>query len=169
MDQLLQFLDTVGFQWPKLLAQVIIFVVLYIILNKFAFGPVIAMLEARRQRIEESEKNYEKIKKQLAEAEARHKEILAQAAENAQKIIDEARASSADFAEIKKQEAVAEAERIVAKAQEATRLEHAKMLADLRTEIGRLVVETTGKVVGRIITPEDQKRLSEDVSRRMSN
>lgn len=169
MQEVLNFLNTVGFDWPKLLAQIIVFVTVYLILKKHAFGPVIAVLEERRRRIAESEENFEKIKRQLAEAEARHKEIIEKAAAEAQRLIDEARESGAALSEKKKQEAIAEAARIVEKAREATALEHQKMLAELRSEIGRLVVETTGKVVGRILTPEDQRRLSEDATRRMAN
>ncbi len=169
MDQILNFLNTVGFAWPKLLAQVIIFVSLYLFLSRFAFGPVIAMLEERRRRIAETEDNYEKIKKQLAESEERQREVLAKANADAQRLIDEARSGSAAFSETKKQEAIAEAERLINKAQETSKTEHARMLADLRGEIGRLVVETTGKVVGRVITPEDQKRLSEETTKRMVN
>ncbi len=169
MQEVLNFLNTVGFDWPKLLAQIIVFATVYLILKKYAFGPVISVLEERRRRIAESEANYERIKQQLADAEIRHKEIVEKAAAEAQRLINEARDAGAALSERKKQEAISEAARIVEKAKEATALEHEKMVAELRAEIGRLVVETTGRVVGRILTPDDQKRLSEDAVRHMSN
>jgi hypothetical protein len=60
MDQLLtQF----GIAWPKFAAQVILFLIVYAILRKFAFAPIIAIFEQRRRTIEEGQANAEKIKK----------------------------------------------------------------------------------------------------------
>ena len=123
------------------------------------------ILEERRQRIAEGLLNAEKIKQQLAEAEQRHAEILAKANAQAQKMIDEARESAAHVAERKQQEAVVAAEQIIAKAREATAIEHEKTMTDLKRELGRLVVDTTAKVTGKVLTSEDQKRLQEEASR----
>jgi len=165
MDQLLQ---TLGVTWPKFLAQLILFIIVYLILKKFAFGPIIAMLEERRKRIEEGMLNAEKIKQQLAESEKRYTEILNKANTEAQKMIDEARASSAALADRKQQQAIAEAEQIIAKAREATNLEHDRILSELKREVGRLVVDTTAKVTGKVLTPDDQKRLFEDAARQVT-
>ena len=72
MDILKQIFEQFGVEWPKFIAQVILFIIVYLILKKFAFGPIIAMLEERRKRIEEGMQNAEKIKQQLAESEARY-------------------------------------------------------------------------------------------------
>ena len=54
MDQLLtQF----GIAWPKFAAQVILFLIVYAILRKFAFAPIIAIFEQRRRTIEEGQAN----------------------------------------------------------------------------------------------------------------
>jgi len=57
-------LNTFGLEWPKFLAQLILFIIVYFVLKKFAFGPIIAMLEERRKLIEEGQLNAKKIKKQ---------------------------------------------------------------------------------------------------------
>src|SRR5579862_1805124 len=168
MDIIKQILETFGVEWPKFIAQVILFIVVYLILKKFAFGPIIAMLEERRKRIEESMLNADKIKQQLAESEKRYQEILTKANGEAQKMIDEARASAAAVADRKQQEAIAQAEQIIAKAREATTLEHDRILSELKRELGRLVVDTTAKVTGKVLTPDDQKRLSEDAARQVT-
>ena len=110
----------------------------------------------------------EKIKQQLAEAEKRHQEILAQANEKAQKMIDEARSSAGVIAQRKEQEAIAAAEQILAKAREASQLEHERTMAQLKRELGRLVVDATTKVTGKVLTPEDQRRLQEEASRQVA-
>ncbi len=168
METLTQILGDFGVTWPKFLAQLILFIAVYFVLSKFAFPPIIAMLEERRKRIEQAQKDAEEIKKQLADAEKRHQQILDKANGEAQRMIDEARMSSSALSEKKQQEAIAQAEAIIAKAREATTREHAKMLADLRSEVGRLVVDTTAKVTGKVLTPEDQRRLSEETARQVA-
>src|SRR5207244_7947065 len=87
-----------------------LFVIVALLLRRFAYKPILAVLEERRRKIEEGQLNAEKIKKELAEAEKRYQEILAKANADAQKMIDEARESAAHLSERKQQEAIAAAE-----------------------------------------------------------
>ncbi len=150
------------------LSQVISFVIVALLLKQFAYKPILRVLEERRQRIAEGLLNAEKIKQQLAEAEQRYQEILAKGNSEAQRMIDEARASAGVIAERKEQEAIAAAEQILAKAREASALEHERTMSQLKRELGRLVVDTTAKVTGKILTPEDQRRLQEEASRQVA-
>src|SRR3982750_4601305 len=115
-DILRQTAETFGWNWKLFLSQVISFCIVAFLLQRFAYKPILAVLEERRRTIEEGQLNAEKIKKQLAEAEQRYAEILAKANADAQKMIDEARSSAGHLAERKQQEAVAAAEQIIAKA-----------------------------------------------------
>src|SRR5204862_8346133 len=105
--------------------------------------------------------NAEKIKKELAEAEKRYQEILAKANADAQKMIDEERESAANLSERKQQEAIATAEQIIVKAREASAIEHERTIESLKRELGRLIVDTTAKVAGKLLTPENQWRFQE--------
>jgi F-type H+-transporting ATPase subunit b len=151
-----------GFAWPLFLSNCISFMIVCLLLQKFAYKPVVTMLEARREKIAESLKNAEKIKAALADAEKQKADILDKANQEATRMIEEARASAAVIAEKRTQQAIAEAEQIVAKANEASRLEHDRMLADLKREVGRLVIDTTSKVTGKVLTPDDQRRINEE-------
>jgi F-type H+-transporting ATPase subunit b len=157
--------ETFGWNPWLFLSQVISFAIVAFLLRRFAYKPILAVLEERRRKIEEGQLNAEKIKKELAEAEKRYQEILAKANADAQKMIDEARQSSAHLAERKEQEAIMAAEQILAKAREASILEHERTMAELKREIGRLVVDTTAKVTGKVLTSEDQRRLQEEAAR----
>jgi F-type H+-transporting ATPase subunit b len=164
-----ELLNTFGVEWPKFLAQLILFIIVYFVLKKFAFGPIIAMLEERRKRIEEAQLNAQKIKQQLAEAENRYAEILAKANAEAQRMIDQARESAGQVADRKMQEAIAAAEQVMAKAREASAMEHERSMDQLKRELGHLVVETTAKVTGKVLTPDDQKRLQEEAARQLAS
>jgi F-type H+-transporting ATPase subunit b len=161
--------ETFGFDVWIFLSQVISFVIVALVLRRFAYKPILQILEERRQRIAEGLLNAEKIKQQLAEAEQRHAEILAKANVQAQKMIDDARESSAHIAERKQQEAVVAAEQIMAKAREASAIEHERTMTELKRELGRLVVNTTAKVTGKILTPEDQRRLQDEAARQIAS
>jgi F-type H+-transporting ATPase subunit b len=161
--------ETFGFDVWIFLSQVISFILVALVLRRFAYKPILAVLEERRRRIEEGLLNAEKIKQQLAEAEQRHAEILAQANAQAQKMIDEARESAGVVAERKQQEAVVAAEQIMAKAREASAIEHERTMLELKRELGRLVIDTTAKVTGKVLTAEDQKRLQEEASRQIAS
>jgi F-type H+-transporting ATPase subunit b len=52
-----------GLAWPKFFAQVIIFWIVFSILKKYAFGPILGMLEQRRQRIADGEAKLEKMRR----------------------------------------------------------------------------------------------------------
>ena len=168
MNVLTEIFSNFGITWPKFIAQVILFLVVYWVLNKYAFGPVLKMLQERRRRIEEGQHNAEKIKKQLAEAELRYQEVLRKANEDATRLLEEARTSSDAISQKQLQQAIKDAEGIVAKAQDTIVQERNKMVSEVKKEMVDLVVNTTAKVVGKVLTPEDQKRLSEETVKQLA-
>ncbi len=84
-----------GVTWQLLISQIVLFVIVALALKKFAYGPILKVLEERRQKIAESLANAEKIKQELASAQAKAQEILNQANAQANKLIEEARAAAA--------------------------------------------------------------------------
>src|SRR5579883_3203158 len=168
MDQVKEIANTFGVDWPHLFAQIVSVIIVCILLYFFAYKWVLTMLEERRQRIAEGLANAEKIKAELARAEAQRLEVLSQANTQATRLIEEARAAAAKVQEQETQKAIAAGEQIIAKAREAAAADHARMLAELKREVGRLVVQTTATVTGKILTPEDQRRLAEETARQVS-
>lgn len=156
---------TFGVDWQHLIAQIISFCIVCALLYKFAYRRVLSMLEQRREQIAESLANTDKIKAELARTEAQRQETMVQANAQATKLIDEARAVAARVQEQETQKAIAAAEGIIAKAREAATRDHARMLTELKREVGRLVVQTTATVTGKILTPEDQRRLAEETAK----
>jgi F-type H+-transporting ATPase subunit b len=167
-DSAREIANTFGWNPWLFLSQVISFVIVALLLRRFAYKPILGVLEERRRQIEQGLLNAELIKKQLAEAEQRYAEILAKANADAQKMIDEARESGAHLAERKEQEAIAAAEQIRAKAERASALEYERTMAAVKREIGRLVIDTTAKVTGKVLTSDDQRRLQEEAARQLA-
>ena len=169
LDSARETAETFGWNPWLFLSQVISFAIVAFLLRRFAYKPILAVVEERRQRIAEGLLNADKIKQQLAEAEQRYAEILAKANAAAQKMIDEARESASHVAERKQQEAVVAAEQIMAKAREASAIEHERTMTEAKRELGRLVVLTTAKVTGKVLTTEDQRRLQDEAARQLAS
>ena len=163
-----EILTNFGVNWAAFFAQAIAFGLVLFVLQRYAFKPIIAVLEERRRRIAEGQANAEKIKVQLAESERKYQEILDRANAQAQTLLNEARASSDALGQRRQEEAAAEATRIVARAHEATEQEHARVLSDVKRELGRLVIDTTARVTGKILTPEDRSRLDDETARQIA-
>lgn len=160
--------ETFGVDWTHFFSQVISFVIVAVLLQRFAYKPILQVLEERRQRIADGLANAEKIKLELARAEAQRQEILSQANVQANQLIEEARAAANRVREQETQKAIAAAEQIIAKAREAASQDHARMLAELKREVGHLVVETTARVTGKVLTPDDQQRLTQETVRQLA-
>ena len=82
-------------------------------------------------------------------------------------LIEEARAAAARVRTEETQKAMSAAEQILVRAREAADRDRAQMLAELRREVGRLVVQTTAAVTGKVLTPEDHRRLSDETARQL--
>jgi F-type H+-transporting ATPase subunit b len=157
-----------GVTWPLLISQVVLFVLVALALKKFAYAPLLAMLEERKARIAESMTNAERIKAELASAQAKAQEVVTQAGQQANKIIEEARTVGAKEVEKASQQAIATANQIIAKAKEANEAELVRMKNELRKEMGRLVVQTSAQVTGGILTGDQQTKLAEDAAKQLA-
>jgi len=161
--------STFGVDWPHLGAQIISFSIVCALLYKLAYQPVLNVLAQRRQQIELGLANTEKINAALADVEARRKEVLTRAQREATEIVANAREVARRLNEQETQRAGAAAEQIVLRARDAATQEHSRMLAELRREVGRLVVQTTAAVTGKVLTTDDQRRLNEETARQLAS
>ena len=126
-----------GFTLQQFIAQCIAFTVLFGVTYKFGWKPVRTILEQRQATIEESMRNAEEIKKKLVDAEESRLAVLQKANEQA------------------------------TAAHEASVLERNRLLAELKREVGALVVQTTEKVAGKVLTADDQNRLNSETLRQL--
>jgi len=160
--------ETFGFNHWAFVAQVLSFSIVCAVLYKFAYHPILKLLEDRRQQIEFTYREAAAIKVQVADAERRANDIVVQASSGAHKIVEEAKVAAQEFQEKQIGQAKQDAEDLITKAREATKRDYERMLVELKGEVARLVVETTAKVTGRILTPEDQRRLVEEANREIA-
>jgi F-type H+-transporting ATPase subunit b len=168
-DQLVGVLHAFGVNWPSFLAQMLSFCVVAWVLWQFAFKPVLATINERQRTIQSGLDYAEEMKTKLAAAQAESAALLKNAQTEATKIVDEARKTAKEFLDKQMVEATARANDTIAKAQQAIELEHKKMLADARSEIARLVVTTTERVLAKKLTDTDRAAYNDTATRELTS
>jgi F-type H+-transporting ATPase subunit b len=158
-----------GLNGQLLLSQALGFLIFALLLKKFAFGPIQEMLEQRRERIIAGEEKLKRIEKQLADSEKTTAAAIAKANEEAVRLITEAKQGAASFTEAKAQEAIAQAQQILVKAEAAANADRERISAELKREFGRLVASTTSQVTGKVLTDADQHRINEEALAKVGN
>lgn len=156
-----ELLSKLGIDYKLLVAQIINFLVLLFVLWKFAYGPILAMLEKRQKKIEKGLADAEIAGKKLEESERKQKEILRKARTEAKEIVEksyiQAEKSKSEIAI----EAKAQAEKIIAGAKAEIEQEKQKTIAEIKSEIGGLVALATEKIIGEKMDEKKDKELIE--------
>jgi F-type H+-transporting ATPase subunit b len=158
-----------GLSWPFLLAQILNFSVVAFLLWRFGFKPVLAMLDERQQKIAAGLKYAEEMKAKLDAVQQESVASARRAQLEATRIIEEARKSAKEFLDKQTQEGAAKASEILSKAQQAIELEKKKMLAEARTEIARLVIAITQRVLAKEMSDAERSRYNESAARELTN
>ena len=159
---------TFGVDWPHLAAQIVSFGIVCFVLYGLAYKPILRMLDARRQQIAAGLTHAEEIRNRLAQIDIERQTMLTHADAEGRQLIEEARAAAARVEAEETRKALAAAEQILARARDAAARERARMLAEVKREVGRLVVETTASVTGKVLTADDHRRLAEETARHLA-
>lgn len=158
-----------GLEPKYIIIQVVSFLLVLFVLYKFGIKPVTATMEERNQKIAAGIKHAEEMQAKLAAAQQESAAIVKKANGEASRIVEDARKAAKEFLDKQTQEATVKANDLLAKAQQAIELEHKKMLADARTEIARLVVATTERVLAKKLTDADRASYNEAAGRELTS
>ncbi len=159
---------TFGVDWPHLIAQTISFSIVCALLYRFAYSPVLKMLETRRQQIAQGIANTDKINAKLEAMDAERHEVLAAAQTEAVRIIATARDTAKKILDQETLHARVVGEQMMRRAHDAAEQERKRVMSDVRREMTHLVVTATAAVAGRVLTDADQHRLATDAARRIA-
>jgi F-type H+-transporting ATPase subunit b len=147
----------------------VIFVIVVVLLGKFAWGPVLALLQQREEFIH---KSLSDAKHDRDEAEARLKEYgarLQSAQREAIGIIEEARRDAERLREELRERAKAEADTLIKNAERQVQLETSRALAQIRKEAVDLSVTIASKILQRNISKDDNEKLINDAMKQMES
>ena len=161
--------QTFGVNLPAIIGQIVNFVIVAFVLWKFAFKPVLATLDERQKKIADGLRYAEETKTRLDSAQQEISDTLKKAQIEAAAIIEQARKASKEVAERETAAATERANGLITTAQQAIELEKQKMLAEARTEIARLVVATTQRVLAKELNDADRSRYNEAAARELTS
>ena len=134
-------------------------VVLFLVLKKLLWGPIMKMIKDRQQEIDDMYAEADQAKSEASALRTEYEEKLAVAAQTSERIVKEAVERGQHREEDIIRQANAEADAILQKAQADIAQEKKKALNDAKNEIAGLAMDIAGKVVGRSLTDADQKKL----------
>ena len=156
MNPLVQ-LDPGLFIWT-----IITFLVLFFVLAKFAWKPLLKMLKDREDMIRSSLNDAEKAQSELAKLNAEGEEIINKARSEAQAILSQGKAAAAKMKEATLNDAKEKAKSITEDAQKQIQIEKEKAIAEIKGEVVNLSLSVAEKLIKKNLNPEDNKALIDE-------
>lgn len=156
-------MDQLGISGGLLVSQIVNFVLLMVILRLVLYGPVLRMLEARKERIAQGMRDAERVAAAAQEAEAEKAKVLDAARREAQEIRAQATRDAEKIAQEIRSRAEQEASEIRRKAQEDAERQVQSALADANRQIAELAILATEQLLGRELAQRsEQERFVSD-------
>ena len=156
-----EFFEAFSVDLPKLLFQVINFLLLLYLANRFLFKRVLGLIDERNSRIEKGLEDAEAAARDRELARAEREAALAEARKEAQAMIARANKIADDSRTEIVQQAREEAEKVTARARDEINAEKEKAMAELRATVADLALEAAGKLVRTEMDGSTQRRLVE--------
>jgi F-type H+-transporting ATPase subunit b len=140
------------------------FIIVFVILRKFAWGPILNSLGEREKTIADSLATAERVKREMAQLKSENEELMARAREERGVMLKEARETKDKIINEAKEQAKVEANKIISEAQQAINAQKMAALTDVKNQVGKLVIEVTEKVLRKqLATPEAQEAHIKDL------
>lgn len=143
-----------------LIAQILNFLVLVFVLAKFAYKPVVKIMDERKNKIASDLEAAEKAKTYAEAVKAEYAAKLAEAKQEAQAIIDAARKTAQAAHDKIMADTKAEQDQVVATAKEAIAMEKKKAMDDIRVQVINLSMIAASKIVEQKLGSEEDKQMA---------
>src|SRR3989344_240347 len=152
----MEIINDFGINPVLLTAQIVNFLILFVIVRKILFNPLLKTLEERKQRITQSLKEAEQVSAELAEAEKTSKQIAHRANQQADQLVQDAKKIASDIRSRALLEAKAETALVFAKNKQALELEKEKLRSSLRHDLMEVVVMVTEKMLNKSLSAQEK-------------
>jgi F-type H+-transporting ATPase subunit b len=155
-------MDQFGLNGWQFTVQLVAFLVFIWLLWRFAVGPIVKVLDDRQNTIRESMASAERMQQELKDTSARNEEVLLQARREAQEIVAGARQNGEQLLARAREEANAQAETYLTRAQETLRQETEQARVQLRNEVADIATLAAGRIIRKELDPQAQRQLIEE-------
>lgn len=156
-------LTGLGFSWPTLLAQIVTFIILFVLLRLVAYKPVMRWLDERSKRIKDSMEQTEYIKEQTARAEEESRKRIEAAGKEGQELITRATRTGEEVRQQAQQKAEEEAQSLINRARVEIQRERDDAVDVLRREFADLTIMAAEKVIDRSLDKKAHRDIIDKV------
>lgn len=157
--------DSLGISWQGLVVQLVNVVLLLFLLTKFAYKPIMRMLDERSNRIKEGLEKAEQAEKRARDIDVEAKKALDEARKEGQKMIAQASEMAAKLREEAKEQAKKEAEVLIERARGEIQLERDQAIAQLRKEFADITILAAERVIKQELDREKHRKVIDEVLR----
>jgi F-type H+-transporting ATPase subunit b len=138
------------------------FLITFLVLRKFAFGPIQKMIDERRERIRSAVEEAEHARAEARRLLEEHKKLIGKAKSEAGEILAEARKVAESQRERAKEEVEADRQRRLEETRKQIEAETVRALEQIRAEVADLALLAAAKVTGKVLDRDDHRKLIED-------
>jgi F-type H+-transporting ATPase subunit b len=143
----------------------IAFAITFFVLRKYAFGPIQKTIDERRDRIRRAVEEADAARAEARQLLEQHKALIGQAKSESGEILAEARKVAEAQLARAREETEADRQRRLEDTRKQIAAETARALEQIRIEVADLTLAATSRVVGRVLTDEDHRRLIDEAIR----
>jgi F-type H+-transporting ATPase subunit b len=141
------------------------FAVVFFVLRWKAFGPIQKLIDERRERVRRALEDADEARDEARRLLEEHRSLISEARGQAEEILAEARRTRESMERRMKDETEAERQRRLEETRREIQAETQRALEQIRNEVAELTLVATQKVVGKALTPADDRRLIEEAIR----
>ncbi len=154
-------MGAMGWHWESFVFAMVAFLILYWLLNKYAFGPLMGIMEARKRMLAEQIESTDKNRRDAEQLLAEQKQAMQDVRKEAHEIIEQARKVSAKQGEEIVEQAKSEAARLKNEALQDIESEKNKAIAAVRGQVSALSVMIASKIIEKQVDEKSQEELVE--------
>ena len=156
-------MEALGFHWPSLIAYLLNFTILLIVLTKFAYKPILKILDERSSNIKDSLELADKVREESAQQQAQLDDQLVEARKQGQAIIEDARSAAEKLCDQEREKSKKEAEEFLVKAKNDIERERDSAMDELRSNFGGLAVSAAEQIIQRSLDENTHKDIIDNV------
>jgi F-type H+-transporting ATPase subunit b len=153
----MEILHEFGIDWPLLVAQIINFLIIFYILKRFAYKPILAALKNRQTTIQKGLNDAEEAAKLLDKATEKEKEVLRKAHADAKKLLDDAKEQRVEMLRQTEEATKKEAERILKEAREQIAYESREAEKRLSAHVSELALHFLQRSLEEVFDQNEQE------------
>lgn len=133
------------------------FLIVFFVLKKFAWGPILSSLNEREKTIADSISTAERVKEEMSQLKSENEALMAKARDERAQMLKEAKETRDKIVNEAREQAKIEASKIVADSYAAIENQKMAALTDVKNEIGNMVIDISEKVIRRSLQNKSEQ------------